>query len=33
MELFQAMKRHFPNLKGHVLPDGVKDYGEYWKTR
>lgn len=33
MELFQALKRHFPNLKGHVLPDGVKDYGEYWKTR
>ena len=31
MELFQTLKRHFPELRGHVLPDGVKDFGEAWK--
>ena len=30
MELFQTLKRFFPHLKGHVLPDGVKDFGEMW---
>ena len=25
MELFKTLKRHFPDLQGHVLPDGVKD--------
>ena len=25
MELFQALKRHFPNLKGNVKPDVMKD--------
>ena len=31
MELFKTLKRHFPDLQGHVLPDGVKDFGEMWK--
>ena len=30
MELFKTLKRHFPDLQGHVLPDGVKDFGEMW---
>ena len=33
MELFKTLKRHFPNLQGHVLPDGVKDFGEMWKLK
>ena len=28
MELFQDLKRHFPQMQGHVLPEGVKDFGE-----
>ena len=31
MELFQNLKRHFPQMRGHTLPDGVKDFGECWK--
>lgn len=31
MELFQDLKRHFPQMRGHTLPDGVKDFGECWK--
>ena len=31
MELFQTLKRFFPELKGHVLPEGVKDFGEMWR--
>ena len=31
MELFQDLKRHFPQMQGHVLPEGVKDFGECWK--
>ena len=33
MELFKTVKRHFPDLQGHVLPDGVKDFGEMWKLK
>ena len=33
MELFQALKRFFPRLRGHVLPEGVKDFGEMWKSK
>ena len=33
MELFKTLKRHFPHLQGHVLPDGVKDFGEMWKLK
>ena len=33
MELFKTLKRHFPDLQGHVLPDGVKDFGEMWKLK
>lgn len=32
MELFQTLKRFFPELRGHVLPEGVKDFGEMWQT-
>ena len=33
MELFKTLTRHFPDLQGHVLPDGVKDFGEMWKLK
>ena len=33
MELFQTLKRFFPGLRGHVLPEGVKDFGEMWKSK
>ena len=33
MELFKTLKRHFPDLQGHVLPDGVKDFGKMWKLK
>ena len=33
MELFKTLKRHFPDVQGHVLPDGVKDFGEMWKLK
>ena len=33
MELFQTLKRFFPQLRGHVLPEGVKDFGEMWKSK
>ena len=33
IELFKTLKRHFPDLQGHVLPDGVKDFGEMWKLK
>ena len=31
MRLFEDLKRWFPELKGHVLPDGCKDFGEAWR--
>ena len=31
MKLFEDLKRWFPQLKGHVLPEGCKDFGEYYK--
>ena len=33
IELLKTLKRHFPDLQGHVLPDGVKDFGEMWKLK
>ena len=33
MELLQTLKRFFPQLRGHVLPEGVKDFGEMWKSK
>ena len=32
MRLFEDLKRWFPELKGHVLPDGCKDFGEAWRN-
>ena len=31
MRLFEDLKRWFPELKGHVLPDGCKDFGDYFR--
>ena len=31
MKLFEDLKRWFPELRGHVLPEGVKDFGEAWR--
>ena len=31
MKLFEGLKRWFPELRGHVLPEGVKDFGEAWR--
>ena len=33
MRLFEDLKRWFPELKGHVLPEGCKDFGEAWRIR
>lgn len=30
MLLFEGLKRWFPQLQGHVLPDCCKDFGEAW---
>ena len=31
MKLFEDLKRWFPQLMGHVLPEGCKDFGEFYK--
>ena len=31
MRLFEDLKRWFPELQGHVLPDGCKDFGDYYR--
>ena len=33
MKLFEDLKRWFPELQGHVLPEGCKDFGELWANR
>ena len=33
MRLFEDLKRWFPELQGHVLPEGCKDFGEAWRIR
>ena len=30
MKLFEDLKRWFPDLKGHVLPEGYKDFGQWY---
>ncbi|MDO5128785.1 MAG: hypothetical protein Q4D64_02645 [Prevotellaceae bacterium] len=30
MKLFEDLRRWFPELHGHVLPEGCKDFGEAW---
>ena len=30
MKLFEDLKRWFPQLKGHVLPEGYKDFGQWY---
>ena len=31
MKLFEDLKRWFPQLRGHILPEGCKDFGEFYK--
>ena len=33
MKLFEDLRRWFPELLGHVLPEGCKDFGEAWRIR
>ena len=33
MKLFEDLRRWFPKLQGHVLPEGCKDFGELWANR
>ena len=33
MKLFEDLKRWFPELQGHVLPEGYKDFGQWWAKR
>ena len=33
MRLFEDLKWWFPELLGHVLPEGCKDFGEAWRIR
>ena len=33
MRLFEDLRRWFPELQGHVLPEGCKDFGEAWRIR
>lgn len=33
MRLFEGLKRWFPQLHGHVLPKGCKDFGEFFLRR
>ena len=33
MKLFEDLRRWFPELQGHVLPEGCKDFGEAWRIR
>ena len=30
MKLFEGLKRWFPGLQGHVLPEGYKDFGQWY---
>ena len=30
MKLFEDLKRWFPQLQGHVLPEGYKDFGQWY---
>ena len=33
MKLFEDLKRWFPQLQGHVLPKGYKDFGQWYAKR
>ena len=33
MRLFEDLRRWFPELQGHVLPEGCKDFGEAWRIK
>ena len=33
MKLFEDLKRWFPELQGHVLPEGYKDFGQWYANR
>ena len=33
MRLFEDLRRWFPELQGHVLPEGYKDFGQWWAKR
>ena len=33
MKLFEDLRRWFPELQGHVLPEGYKDFGQWWAKR
>ena len=33
MKLFEGLKRWFPQLQGHVLPEGYKDFGQWYANR
>ena len=33
MKLFEDLRRWFPELHGHVLPEGYKDFGQWWAKR
>ena len=33
MRLFEGLKRWFPELQGHVLPEGFKDFGQWYANR
>ena len=33
MKLFEDLKRWFPELQGHVLPEGFKDFGQWYANR
>ena len=33
MKLFEDLKRWFPGLQGHVLPEGFKDFGQWYADK
>ena len=33
MKLFEDLKRWFPRLQGHVLPEGFKDFGQWYANK
>ena len=33
MKLFEDLKRWFPRLQGHVLPEGFKDFGQWYADK
>ena len=33
MKLFEDLRRWFPELQGHLLPEGCKEFGQWWAKR